>query len=644
MLKFNWSVVKSLEYISYKRPECNPKPYFIKQLEKCNKVSEAETEKESTIELRWCTKVTNEYELVIRNTVRTTKNCDFRFLLNWCVCVMQIVLEWSYNCFRRGISNKISNIFQLILCVYSCQITAPSRLKQPHGFGTHFVKNVEGSPLSRSKGGYTFGNETKIPNQAQKNLAPIDQTLRPKKSILKNGGKTDPSPCLHLGLSIERVHSGDDSSKNNNSKATSVDDIKNLLRLPITSQFVGYSERWLLFLIFFSCIMNTLKPKKKLRVYVCLTIATLFLGSQSIDKAGTLLANLTLKNNATSKNRYQKEALIRDENKYEPPMVSEEKLFPDVCFIITISLFFFKKHPWPNNSWSGFQMPRKARDLSTTNSNLIGNKGAQFHRAEKGSAAIEKNYGFSQTDINVGYEIASVGNLTKQRPVSTSPILKNELLDSKKNKTKDQKESVVKLHSLSIHNIASIPIESSVSSSRKRSPHALNAGDADAITQNFGLEKLQKNSSDDMLADKHKSISTMNSRSINDRQINIFSIKKPRHSNKFSFVVFLPKKIGQNPPRKLPRDLKLGKTTLRPLDLSNLCIQNKDQAAPNCIVIVEKKPIILIITFIQLPDVFGNCFSFQIQNSQFAKILRSNNHNLFVEKKRNIHVKMYCKN
>lgn len=68
MLKFHWSVTKCLEFIAFKRPETNPKPYFIRQLKRCQTYLKIKENDSLNVEDRWCNKENTNEELVIRNT------------------------------------------------------------------------------------------------------------------------------------------------------------------------------------------------------------------------------------------------------------------------------------------------------------------------------------------------------------------------------------------------------------------------------------------------------------------------------------------------------------------------------------------------------------------------------------------------
>lgn len=68
MHRFGWSLKKSVEYIKFKRPEIQPKPYFIKQLKKVAKRLRVLNENLISMEERWLGPCESLKESVIRNT------------------------------------------------------------------------------------------------------------------------------------------------------------------------------------------------------------------------------------------------------------------------------------------------------------------------------------------------------------------------------------------------------------------------------------------------------------------------------------------------------------------------------------------------------------------------------------------------
>jgi len=68
MYKYGWSATKSIEYIRFRRPEIQPKPYFVKQMRKLAKRLKIRDDKEENIEARWLSKCGSDKELIVRNT------------------------------------------------------------------------------------------------------------------------------------------------------------------------------------------------------------------------------------------------------------------------------------------------------------------------------------------------------------------------------------------------------------------------------------------------------------------------------------------------------------------------------------------------------------------------------------------------
>lgn len=83
MFKFQWSVQKCLEFVAYKRPETNPKAYFVKQLIKCAKHLKIIESKTATIEDRWCkSQFLTIEESVITNTFLNSHSIQMNVILN----------------------------------------------------------------------------------------------------------------------------------------------------------------------------------------------------------------------------------------------------------------------------------------------------------------------------------------------------------------------------------------------------------------------------------------------------------------------------------------------------------------------------------------------------------------------------------
>lgn len=71
MHRFHWSAKKSIEFIKYRRPEIQPKPYFVKQLRKLGKKLKIVDDRETTVEDRWLNVCTGEdtlKQMTVRNT------------------------------------------------------------------------------------------------------------------------------------------------------------------------------------------------------------------------------------------------------------------------------------------------------------------------------------------------------------------------------------------------------------------------------------------------------------------------------------------------------------------------------------------------------------------------------------------------
>lgn len=71
MHQFSWSLQKALEFIQFKRPDVNPKPYFLRQLRRMEKALLRNTRDPVDIAGRWLDQCASPHELVARNTVWT---------------------------------------------------------------------------------------------------------------------------------------------------------------------------------------------------------------------------------------------------------------------------------------------------------------------------------------------------------------------------------------------------------------------------------------------------------------------------------------------------------------------------------------------------------------------------------------------
>ncbi|CEP02949.1 unnamed protein product (mitochondrion) [Plasmodiophora brassicae] len=68
MHQFSWSLQKALEFIQFKRPDVNPKPYFLRQLRRMEKALLRNTRDPVDIAGRWLDQCASPHELVARNT------------------------------------------------------------------------------------------------------------------------------------------------------------------------------------------------------------------------------------------------------------------------------------------------------------------------------------------------------------------------------------------------------------------------------------------------------------------------------------------------------------------------------------------------------------------------------------------------